>query len=184
MQAKTLTGWTTLTSVCLLLLAISLVNAQTILDSPTTIQTAPTWITNTTPYASASDHKPSRPEPDDPTLNHDIFEDFINGSPLPLLEKVNQLASAGGGSGRGWMAGPIYEDAWGVKVVVDPNVTEAIFLVDGVQVAAAHSNFATGNADRYTAESNTDGLSGATPFVSRRFDYARFRVRSDRASRL
>lgn len=239
---------------------------------------------------------PLEPVEFDPTLNHEIFEDFVNGSGYTQLEKINQLASAGGGTGQGWHPGPVYEDAWGViqanhgtgtysrldlvgksnnmygvavgigtayeyqvrfnlanlsnatnryiafdgffdsdtldptfyrgilfrysddindgkfqvvvraaegvETLVDtgiaPNIdtwyrlkisvnaagTEALFYIDGVLVAAVTTNLAVGTANRYTAESNTDRLTGNTSFISRRFDYVRFRATSGRNSRL
>lgn len=232
----------------------------------------------------------------DPTIAHEIFEDFLNGGSFTPLEKINQLASAGGGSGQAWLHGTVYEDAWGVieaqhgtgpfsrldlvgesnsmyalaiglgttyeyqvrfnfanlsnetnrfitfdgffdgdtvdpefnrgilfrysddinggrfqvvvrksanvETLVDTGVTpqpnvwyrlritvtaagdEARFYINGETVAVVTTNLAIGPTKRYTAESNTDRLSGTTPFVSRRFDYVRFRAMSGRGSRL
>ncbi len=50
----------------------------------------------------------------DPTMSHEVFEDFLNGSNATPLEKINQLAYAGGGTGQGWGYTTAYEDAWGV----------------------------------------------------------------------
>lgn len=232
----------------------------------------------------------------DPTLTHEIFEDFVNGSSYTQLEKINQLASAGGGSGQGWFPSQVYEDAWGVieanhgtgpfsrldlvgktpnmyrvavgmgsayeyqirfnianlsnptnryitldgffdsdtvdpefnrgmlfrysddinggrfqavvrqsadvetlfdtgvvvmpdtwyrlKICINAAGTEANFYIDGTLVASATQNLATGPNNRYTAEANTDRQSGNTNFISRRFDYVRFRATSGRGSRL
>jgi hypothetical protein len=232
----------------------------------------------------------------DPTLTHEIFEDFVNGSNHTPLEKINQLAASGGGTGQGWFPGQVYEDAWGVieanhgtgsfsrldlvgkspnmyrtalgigtayeyqvrfnianlsnptnryittdgffdsdtvdpefnrgllfrysddinggrfqvvvrstanvetlidtgvtvatdnwyrlKICVNAAGTEAQFYIDGTLVAVATENIAIGPNNRYTAESNTDRLTGNSNFVSRRFDYVRYRVTSGRGSRL
>ena len=231
----------------------------------------------------------------DPTMSHEIFEDFLHGSNHTQLEKVNQLAHAGGGTGQLWNYSSAYEDAWGVieaqhgtgpfsrldlvgktpnmhhaaigmgtayeyqvrfnfanlstptnrfvtfdgffdgltvdpefnigilfrysdnindgrfqvvirrsaedetlidtgvapvvdtwyrlKIAVNANGTEAHFFINGQHVASA-TNLAIGPTNRYTAESDNDRLSGTTPFVSRRFDYVRFRATFGRGSRL
>jgi hypothetical protein len=236
------------------------------------------------------------PAEPDPTMTHEIFEDFVNGSSYTPLEKINQLASAGGGSGQGWFPSQVYEDAWGVieanhgtgqfsrldlvgktpnmyrvavgmgsayeyqirfnianlsnptnryvtldgffdsdtvdpefnrgmlfrysddinggrfqavirqsadvetlidtgvvvmpdtwyrlKICVNATGTEAHFYIDGTLVATATENLAVGPNNRYTAEANTDRLTGNTNFISRRFDYVRFRATSGRGSRL
>jgi hypothetical protein len=245
--------------------------------------------------ANERSRPPLASEPD-PTLTHEIFEDFVNGSSYTPLEKINQLASAGGGSGQGWLGGTPYEDAWGVieaqhgtgtysrldlvgktnnmhgvaigigtayeyqvrfnlanlsnptnryiafdgffdadtvdptfnrgilfrysddindgrfqavvresegvetlvdtgvtaetgtwyrlKIVIDASGQQALFFIEGTLVASVSTNLAIGPTNRYTAESNTDRQSGTTPFVSRRFDYVRFRATSGRGSRL
>ena len=232
----------------------------------------------------------------DPTLTHEVFEDFLNGSSHTPLEKINQMASAGGGSGQMWLYGPSYEDAWGVieahhgtgsfsrldlvgktpnmfavavglgtayeyqvrfnfanlsnptnryitfdgffdgdtvdpefnrgilfrysddinegrfqivvrqsagvetlldtgvapvantwyrlKITVNASGTEAHFFIDGVNVGIVTTNIAIGPSNRYTAESDNDRTSGTTNFISRRFDYVRFRATSGRSSRL
>ena len=239
---------------------------------------------------------PLEPAEADPTTAHEIFEDFLNGSNYTPLEKINQLAAPGGGSGQGWFPGQVYEDAWGVieanhgtgpnsrldlvgkthnmynvavgigtayeyqtrfnfanlsnetnryiafdgffdsdttdpvfyrgilfrysdnindgrfqivvreaegvetlvdtgvtpvvntwyrvKICINAAGTEAQFYINGVQVGVVTTNLAIGTANRYTVESNTDRLSGNTNFVSRRYDYVRFRAVSGRASRL
>ncbi|MEP7149339.1 MAG: hypothetical protein ABI857_10695 [Acidobacteriota bacterium] len=233
---------------------------------------------------------------EDPTTNYEVFEDFLHGSNFTSLEKINQLASAGGGSGQGWFYGQVYEDAWGVieaqhgtgpssrldlvgktnnmhavavgigtayeyqvrfnfaslsnptnryvtfdgffdgdtvdpefnrgilfrysddtndgrfevvvreapgeetlvdtgvepeadtwyrlKVVVNASGSEALFFINDEQVAVVTTNLAIGRLNRYTAESNTDRMSGNMRFVSRRFDYVRFRAMHRRTSRL
>lgn len=246
--------------------------------------------------ASAYAQRPDSPfASSDPTLSHEVFEDFLNGSNNTPLEKINQLASAGGGTGQAWGFSTAYEDAWGViqaqhgtgpssrldlvgktpnmfnvavgmgtayeyqvrfnfanlstpenrfltfdgffdgdtvdpefnrgmlfrysddindgrfqivvrrsagvetlidtgiapvvdtwyrlKVTVNATGTEAEFFIDGEHIATV-TDLAIGPANRYTAESNNDRLSGTTPFVSRRFDYVRYRATSGRSSRL
>ena len=231
----------------------------------------------------------------DPTMSHDVFEDFLNGSNSTPLEKINQLAFSGGGTGQGWGYTTAYEDAWGViearhgtgsysrldlvgktsnmfgvaigmgtayeyqircnfanlstptnryvtfdgffdgdsidpdfdrgilfrysddindgrfqvvvrqapgietlidtgiapvvdtwyrlKVTVNATGTEAVFFINGERIATV-TDLAIGTTNRYTAESDNDRLSGTTPFVSRRFDYVRFRATWGRGSRL
>lgn len=254
----------------------------------------PLWLRD-----SSSDRE-TRPDPPfigaDPTLAHEVFEDFLNGGTYSPLEKINQLASAGGGVGQAWLAGPVYEDAWGVieahhgtgqfsrldlvgksnnmhgvavgvgtayeyqvrfnfanlsdetnryitfdgffdaetvdpefnrgilfrysddindgrfqvvvresanvetlvdtgiapqqnvwyrlRITVSAKGDEARFYINGDEVAVITTNLAIGPTNRYTAESNTDRLTGTTRFVSRRFDYLRFRAMSGRGSRL
>ena len=247
-------------------------------------------------YSSSSKSAPPPVFESDPTLAHEIFEDFLNGTSFTPLEKINQLAAAGGGTGQAWLAGPVYEDAWGVieaqhgtgtfsrldlvgkshnmyrtavgigtayeyqvrfnfanlsnetnryvtfdgffdgdtvdpefnrgilfrysdnindgrfqavvremsgvetlvdtgviaetgtwyrlKITITASGDEAVFSINDKVVATVTTNLAIGPANRYTAESNTDRMSGNTPFVSRRFDYVRFRATSGRRSRL
>ena len=232
----------------------------------------------------------------DPTLAHEIFEDFLNGTSYTPLEKINQLAAAGGGTGQAWLAGPVYEDAWGVieahhgtgpfsrldlvgkshnmyrlaagmgtayeyqvrfnfanlstemnryiafdgffdsdtvdpefnrgmlfrysdninggkfqvvvreragvETLVDTDVLaekgvwyrlrinvsalgdQAGFAINDKIVAVVTTNLAIAPANRYTAESNNDRQTGNTSFVSRRYDYVRFRATSGRGSQL
>ena len=291
-----------------LFLGIGYASAQTQTAQPVKPAIVTTNKTDKNPNESKGDYssapsdlagrlvRPPVIEPEvDPTLNHEVFEDFLNGSNYTPLEKINQLAYAGGGTGQGWGYSAAYEDAWGViearhgtgsnsrldlvgktpnmhyvaigmgtayeyqvrfnfanlstptdryvtfdgffdgdntdpefdrgilfrysddinegrfqvvirqgpgvetlidtgiapvvdtwyrfKVTVNATGTEALFFVDGELVATA-TDLAVGAANRYTAESNNDRLSGTTSFVSRRFDYVRFRATSGRASRL
>src|SRR5688572_4861374 len=270
-----------------------------LVTAPAKASTDTTDINNGTLEASppARPWPASTPTPEaDPTLNHEVFEDFLNGSGHTNLEKINQMASAGGGTGQAWLYGPVYEDAWGVidahhgtgpgsrldlvgktpnmyavvvgvgtayeyqvrfnfanlsnatnryiafdgffdgdtvdpefnrgilfrysddinggrfeivvreaagvetlldtgiapvvntwyrlRISVNASGCEALFYINGAVVGTVHTNIAVGPGNRYTAESNNDRLSGTTNFISRRFDYVRFRATSGRGSRL
>jgi hypothetical protein len=232
----------------------------------------------------------------DPTTNYEVFEDFLNGSSVTILEKINQMAAAGGGSGQVWMYSYGHEDAWGVieahhgtgqysrldlvgktpnmhavalglgtayeyqvrfnfaslstpanrfvtfdgffdgdtvdpefnrgilfrysddinggkfqivvretpdvetlidtgvspqintwyrlKVAVNASGTEARFFINGNLIAIVTTSLAIGPNNRYTAESDNDRLTGNVNFVSRRFDYLRFRATNRKSSRL
>ena len=294
----------TLSAIALLTLISTFgpVNAQTRTKQdalPKTIVSSPTvetTVTNDSDTGIRGIRQYQIPTEVDPTMTHEIFEDFVNGSSYTPLEKINQLASAGGGTGQGWFPSKVYEDAWGVieanhgtgqysrldlvgktpnmyrvavgmgsayeyqirfnianlsdptnryitldgffdsdtvdpefnrgmlfrysddinggrfqavvresaevetlfdtgvvamadtwyrfKICVNAEGTEVSFFIDGTLVASASQNLAVGTTNRYTAEANTDRQTGNTNFISRRFDYIRFRATSGRGSRL
>ncbi|MBA3354283.1 MAG: hypothetical protein H0U23_17970, partial [Blastocatellia bacterium] len=119
----------------------------------------------------------------DPTFYRGIlfrYSDDINDGKFQVVvreaEGVETLVDTG--------IAPNIDTWYRLKISINAAGTEALFYIDGVLVAAVTTNLAIGTANRYTAESNTDRQTGNTSFISRRYDYVRFRATSGRNSRL
>ena len=119
----------------------------------------------------------------DPDFNRGIlfrYSDNINDGKFQIVVReaagIETLMDTG--------IAPVINEWYRLKITVNASGTEALFFINSIQVGAVTTNIALGAVNRYTAESDNDRTSGTTSFISRRFDYVRFRATAGRGSRL